>query len=109
VISFFLVTKTDIHVFGSLRGTSCIAMPPSFDYESASSTESFLKQEYFVDLEGEHREPQKRSLWAKIWQHRLSLLAHLTIIAVYTAGFSLLLDSLEKRYEHGPNLVNCEF
>ena len=110
MILFFLAAETSIHTVDILRGTtSCIAMSSSFDDESMSSTASLLKGEYAVDLEDEHRESQKLGLWARIWQHRLSLLVHLTIVAVYTAGFSILLDNIEKRYEHGPDLVNCEF
>jgi hypothetical protein len=84
----------------------------TFDDEFVCSTERLLKPECSsIDLEVEQqilRTSPRKGRWARIWQYRLYFLVHLAIIAAYAIGFLLILEHVAKKYEHSPDLVNCE-
>ena len=51
--------------------------------------------------------PRKRH-WADPTRLQISLFIHLTLIAIYTVAFSLTVDHIVRRYEHGPDLIYCK-
>jgi hypothetical protein len=108
----FFLCKKIFDLRTSLQSRLCkYKSMATFDDESVCSTERLLKLECSsIDLEDEQRSLRispRKGLWARIWQYRLSFLVHLAIIAAYAVGFLLMLEHVAKKYEHGPDLVNC--
>ncbi|MCJ1358909.1 MAG: hypothetical protein MMC33_008909 [Icmadophila ericetorum] len=49
--------------------------------------------------------PRTKRHWADPTRLRVSFFIHLTLIAIYTLAFSLTVDHISKKYQHGPDLI----
>ena len=52
--------------------------------------------------------PRTKRHWADPTRLRVSFFIHLTLIAIYTLAFSLTVDHISKKYQHGPDLIYCK-
>ena len=76
---------------------------------SISSTDDLLKsktdsEEYYDDVMIASHFRNRRARWRRFL---LPVIVHFILIAIYTGTTIYLLDRNDKKWDHGPHLINC--
>lgn len=82
------------------------------DCDSVMDTDRLLEKEHSsvesVPPESRLEASRGKRHWADPTRLQISLFIHLTLIAIYTVAFSLTVDHIVQRYQHGPDLIYCK-